>query len=103
MPHLTLRCPDDLYHEIVTASHARDVSVSECVRLLCHEALHGSDTPSDSDTASHGTKQLVTHLEMQLQSKDAQIAELHQLLAMSQQNTQRLLDDKRRKWWKFWH
>lgn len=84
------------------ASKAQNITMSDLVREAVARWLDKNGNPSQKIS-----QQTVELLREQLQSKDDQIRELHQLVAISQKHSDSLmrqLEDHRQsgKWWRFW-
>jgi predicted CopG family antitoxin len=113
MPVASTRVSDDFYERIKDEATDRDLSVSDFIRQAIEaavdEGLQTEDKPKD--TASQQTLALLIS---ELEKKNAQIDQLHQLMAMDKQERERLaqqlnrahlqLEDLRkpRRWWRFW-
>ncbi|MCH8290190.1 hypothetical protein IH992_03680 [Candidatus Poribacteria bacterium] len=98
MPNPSFRVSDELYQRLKAQAQKESVTVSDILRTSVRRYL---DPPSDSD--SHPS---IAILHDELSTKNAQIDQLHQLVAMAQSNasdTLKQLEDSRarRRWW-FW-
>jgi predicted transcriptional regulator len=108
MPNPSFRVSDEFYEKMRATAEAQNVSMSDLIRTAVEHAIEGNGKPSDTLNES-----LTAVLREQLQEKDGQIRELHQLVAMSQKHsddlmrqldsTNRQLEDHReRRWWWRW-
>lgn len=110
MPSLGIRITQALYDRLQDRALDESLTVSDLVRQTLSRAL--DENPDSSNTVS---RQELTRLEAQAAEKDKQIAELHQLLGMSQTHademrkelstSHRLLEDARKpkpRRWLFW-
>ena len=108
MPNPSFRLSDDLYARMKEAADAQNITLSVLVREAVAHWLSNNGNPSHA--VAHETVEL---LKIQLQAKDEQISQLHQLLGIAQKNvgdiSQQLdrahvqIEDhrERRGWW-FW-
>ena len=104
MPQIGIRITNELHGRIQDTADGENISISDFVRQAVKHLLNGCQTPS---TAPHHEK-LTLHLEQQVEEKDKQIQELHQLLAVSQKSVQQLteqnqtllIDHRTSSWWK---
>ena len=106
MPNPSFRLSDELYARMKEATEAQNITLSDIVRESVAQWLDNgaSNNGQPSHMVAHETVEL---LKAQLQAKDDQIAQLHQLVAMSQKHSDdfmKQLEDGRqhRAWWRFW-
>ena len=81
MPTPSFRVTDELYDRIIEAAQGREMPVSAFIRSAVEHILDNPDTMSDIENS-----QIYKDLQTQLTQKDAQIDQLHQLVAMAQSN-----------------
>ena len=104
MPTPSFRVTDELYDRIIEAAQGKEMPVSAFIRSAVEHILDNPDTMLDIQNS-----QIYKDLQTQLAQKDAQIDQLHKLVAMAQSNAGdalKQLDDLRgqrqRRWWQFW-
>ncbi len=112
MKNMCVKVEDELYEKVKQKAELMKVSLQK----FMHESLMKStcDEPQASKETSIVSHELYMKLHEQLDTKDAQIDQLHQLLAIEQKNAQyqseqvsqarMQLEDlrKKRSWWSFW-
>lgn len=104
MPQIGIRITHELHGRIQDTADEQNISVSDFVRQSALHMLNGCQSPLNN---SQHTK-FNEHLERQVEEKDKQIQELHQLLAVSQKSVQQLteqnqtllIDNHTSSWWK---
>lgn len=108
MPNPSFRVSDEFYEKMKAAADAQQVSMSDLIRTAVEHAIEGNGKPSDTINES-----LAYVLREQIQEKDGQIRELHQLLGIAQKNVSEIsqqldrahaqIEDHRhrRGWWKW--
>lgn len=108
MPNPSFRLSDELYARMREAAEAQNITLSVLVREAVASWLDTNGNPSHEIA-----QETVELLKVQLQAKDEQIRELHQLIAMSQKHsddlmkqldstTKQLEDHHQRRGWWFW-
>lgn len=109
MPNPSFRVSNEFYEKMKVAAEAGNMSLSDFIRTAVERALSNNGQPSDIRSES-----LTAVLREQIQEKDEQIRELHQLLGITQKNlgeisqqldrATRQLEDQRKRlvWWQFW-
>ena len=102
MPRLGIRLEQACYDRLQECASARSLTVSDFVRESVRQAME-----DDKEVSGDVSRRELERLEGQVQEKDKQISELHQLLAVSQksiqqltQQNQLLLEDKRKPLWR---
>ena len=98
MPNPSFRVSDETYQEIQEQAQKEGVTVSDVLRTAVRHYLN---PPSDRDTHPP-----IAILHDELSTKNAQIDQLHQIVAMAQSNqadTLKQLEASKvqRRWW-FW-
>ena len=88
MPQIGIRVTYELHGRIQDTAEEQNVSISDFVRHAVEHLLNGCQTPSTIT----GHEKFNAHLERQVQEKDEQIGQLHQLLAVSQKSVQQLTE-----------
>ncbi len=101
MPTPSFRVTDELYDRIIEAAQGKEMPVSAFIRSAVEHVLDNPDTMLDIQNS-----QIYKDLQTQLSQKDAQIDQLHQIVAMAQSNqadTLKQLEASKvqRRWW-FW-
>ena len=104
MPQIGIRITHELHGRIQDTTDEQNISVSDFVRHAVVHLLNGCQSPLNN---GEHTK-LNEHLERQVEEKDKQIQELHQLLAVSQKSVQQLteqnqtllIDNRTSFWWR---
>ena len=106
MNRLTIRFPTDLYDDLQDLAAEEDIALADAVRQAVSHFLQCWQTQS-TVPADAGSQREIEQLHGQAKTKDDQISELHQLLAVSQKSIQQLthqnqllLEDKRRPLWR---
>lgn len=106
MRQFNARVEPELYELATAKAKETQISLSDLIR---HAVKHFCD--DDKANVTHDEKQSITveACVRQLEEKDKQIDQLHQLVAMAQSNqadTLKQLEDskaqRQRRWWKFW-
>ena len=104
MPTSSFRIPDDLYSRMKDTAATQNMTLTD---IVLRGVTRWLDTENNSqydvlqETVTLLREQLHS-VQAQLSQKDAQISELHQLVAMAQTNLSdvtKQLEDKRRTWW----
>ena len=104
MPQIGIRITHELHGQIQDTADDQNISISDFVRHAVHHLLNGCQSPLSNTDHS----KLNEHLENQVEEKDKQIQELHQLLAVSQKSVQQLteqnqtllIDNRTSPWWR---
>jgi len=102
MPQIGIRITHELHGQIQDTADEQNISISDFVRHAVAHLLNGCQPPLNS-----ANQELVSHLQHEVQEKNDQIRELHQLLGIAQNNVSEMskqLEDHRinGKWWHFW-
>lgn len=108
MPNPSFRVSDEFMGQMKEVAESRDMSLSDFIRTSVERAIENNEHPSDAIIT--GTTVV---LQEQIQEKDEQIKQLHQLIAMGQKNVseisqqfdrtaKQLEDTRRRRSWRFW-
>ncbi len=104
MPQIGIRITHELHGRIQDTADEQNISISDFVRHAATHMLNGCQSPSNNVERT----KLNEHLERQVEEKDKQIQELHQLLAVSQKSVQQLteqnqtllIDNRTSSWWR---
>ena len=106
MPVASTRVSDEFYERVKDEAVSQHISVSDFIRQAIETAVDDSlQTVNKSKDAF--SEQTLDVIRSELEQKNEQISQLHQLVAMSQKHSEDLtkqLEDgrQRRSWWRFW-
>lgn len=105
MPRATIRFSEELHQQIQELATKENITVADIVRRAVSHEIEGWQPLAD-DATPVGSRE-IEQLHEQIQRKDEQISELHQLFAMSQKHSDELMKQlgdgrQQRSWWRFW-
>ena len=87
MPSPTFRVSDELYDKMKQAAEDKGLTMSNMIRTAVEHFI--DDVPPESNNVP---RESYDALHAELETKNQQISELHQLLALAQKNADKLTD-----------